>query len=386
MPQLRIAHLADVHLGYRAYNRVTRQGLNWREADVFNVFREAMAKVVQIQPDLVIIAGDLFHVVRPSNLCIEQTFREFLKFRSECGAPVVIIGGNHDSPRSAETGCIVDLLRNIPGVYVVHHEYRGIEIPEIDTTIFCLCHRAVPALSSLKLEPNPKTKYNVLTVHGTLEGIARNFYDVGNPIRRSQILQDSWDYIAVGHYHIFEKLSDNAYYSGSLEYTSFNIWQETEKPKGFIEFDVANRSLVEFHRLPTREVIDLRLVNGDGLSAEEINQLIALRVEGIRGGHQDKIVRLVVENVPRSVTPDLDYRTLRRIRAEALHFDLQLRPPKKDVRTREPGEAGTARPLEDEWREFAGSFEIPAGVDKAELTSKGLQYLADVTGSGSGLT
>ncbi|MEN6372811.1 MAG: exonuclease SbcCD subunit D [Armatimonadota bacterium] len=372
---MRVAHLADVHLGYRAYNRVTRQGVNLREADVFNVFRQAMRKVVEIQPDLIVIAGDLFHVVRPSNLCIETTFKEFMKLRSETKAPVVLIGGNHDSPRSTDTGCILDLLLNVPGVYVANNDYRGISIPEIDTTVFCLCHRALAGLSGLKIEPDPASHYNVLAVHGTLEGISRNFYDVTQPITRAQIMHDGWDYIALGHYHLYEKLADNSYYSGSLEYTSFNIWEETNKPKGFIEFDLDERKLVKFHKTSPREVIDLRAVDAEGLTAAEINQLIQMRVEGIPGGHKEKVVRLVVDNVPKSVIPDLDYQSIRRIRSEAVHFDVQLRPRKIKPIATANGESRTALPLEEEWRQFAKIYELPGGIDRESLVSKGLEYI-----------
>lgn len=372
---MRIAHLADVHLGYRAYNRVTRQGVNLREADVFNTFRQSLAKIVEIQPDLIVIAGDLFHVVRPSNLCIETTFREFMKLRGETSAPVVIIGGNHDSPRSTDTGCILDLLLNVPGVYAAHNEYKGISIPEIDTSVFCLCHRALAGLSSLKIEPDPASKYNVLAVHGTLEGISRNFYDVTQPITRAHIMHDGWDYIALGHYHIHEKLADNAYYSGSIEYASFNIWEEAGKPKGFIEFDLDERGLVNFHKTKPREVVDLRSVDAEGLSASELNQLIQLRVDGISGGHEGKIIRLVVENIAKPVVPDLDYQTIRRIRSEAVHFDVQLRPRKKESVLIAGEDGRTAIPLEEEWRLFAAEYDLPGGIEREGLVAKGLEYL-----------
>jgi DNA repair exonuclease SbcCD nuclease subunit len=354
---------------------VTRQGVNLREADVFNVFRQSLRKVVEIQPDLIVIAGDLFHIVRPSNLCIETTFKEFLKLKSETKAPVVLVGGNHDSPRSTDTGCILDLLLNVPGIYVAHNEYKGIAIPEIDTTVFCLCHRALAGLSNLKIEPAPKSKYNVLSVHGTLEGISRNFYDVTQPITRAQIMHDGWNYIALGHYHLHEKLADNSYYSGSLEYTSFNIWEETNNPKGFIEFDLDERRLVQFHKTKPREVIDLRSVDADGLTAGEINQLIQMRVDGISGGHKDKIVRLVIDNVPKAVMPDLDYQSIRRIRSEAVHFDVQLRPRKRESITNIGDNSKTSLPLEEEWRIFAKDYDLPGGIDRESLVSKGLEYL-----------
>lgn len=373
---MRIAHLADVHLGYRAYNRVTRQGINRREADVFNAFKQSLAKIVEIQPDLIVIAGDLFHVVRPSNLCIEQAFRQLMTLRSATSAPIVIIGGNHDSPRSVDTGCILDLFSAIPEVHIVHSEYQGIELPVIDTTVFCLCHRAVTNLSNLKLEPNPNTRYNVLTLHGTLEGIGANFYNAGPPITRSQIANDSWDYIALGHYHIHEKMDENIFYSGSLEYTSFNIWEETGRAKGFIEFNLDERKLVEFHKVKTRDVIDLRSIDATDMGPSDLMEIVGLRIDGIKGGHKDKIVRLVAENVDKAVLPDIDYRAIRQVRSEALHFDLSLRIAKRAIGGRVANDGGVARPLEEEWREFARAYDVPVGVDRDELATVGLEYLA----------
>ncbi len=371
---MRAVHIADPHLGYRAYNRVTSQGINRREADIFKAFRDALAKCVEIRPDLILIAGDMFHVVRPSNLTIQQTFREFASLRSKIDAPVVIIGGNHDSPRSADTGCILDLLANLPGIYVAHSQYEQIRLDDLDTSVFCLCHRALPHLSSLKIEPDSASRRNILLAHGTVEGVVRHAYDL-HELSRSQVISDDWDYIAFGHYHCFTELAPNAYYSGSLEYASTSLWNETKVEKGFIEYDVDERKLLKFHAVPTRDVIDLRTIDANGFTAPELNKIIEHRIGGIEGGHADKIVRLVIENLPRSVQADLDFTLVRKIRADALHFELQLRPPSRSSRTIEGRDSSVARPLEEEWDEFARAYETPAGVDKERLVSLGREYL-----------
>ncbi|MGB9618812.1 MAG: metallophosphoesterase family protein [Armatimonadota bacterium] len=371
---MRIAHIADPHLGYRAYNRVNRSGVNIREADVFDAFRRTLAKTAEIQPDLILIAGDLFHVVRPSNLTIQHTFKEFAGLRQRTDAPIVIIGGNHDSPRSADTGCILDLLTNLPGIYAAHTEYVQVRPKNLDTSVFCLCHRALPQLSSLKIEPDPESKYNVLLAHGTVEGIVRHAYDLYE-ISRSQVISDAWDYIAFGHYHVFEQLAPNAFYAGSLEYTSTNIWAETGKHKGFIEYDLDERRLVEFHRIATREVIDLRPIDASDYAADELNTKIQQRLTAIEGGYANKIVRLVVENVHRSVQTDLDYAAIRQVRSEALHFDLQLRPPQRHSRQTQAGEVGPSRALEEEWDEFARDYQIDPAIDRSRFIRLGREYL-----------
>lgn len=371
---MRIVHIGDPHLGYRAYNRVNQAGINAREADVFAAFREAMCRTLELAPDLVVIAGDLFHVVRPSNLTIQYAFREFAAFRAKSNAPIAIIGGNHDSPRSADAGCILDLLANIPDIHVAHSEYVQVELKNLDTSVFCLCHRALPHISSLRIEPDPASRYNVLLVHGTVEGVVRNAYDQFQ-ISRSQVISDAWDYIGFGHYHVFEELAPNAYYAGSLEYTSTSLWSETEKPKGFIEYDLDERKLIAFHEVTTREVIDLRPIDAEEFTASELSQMIERRVLNIEGGHENKIVRLVVENLQRSILADMDFAMIRRFRAEALHFELQLRPPQASGRRASTEQAGPSRTLEEEWEEFARSRELTPGVDRERFVGLGRQYL-----------
>lgn len=378
---MKLIHIADPHLGYRAYNRINPNGLNAREADVFTAFREALDAAAALEPDLVLIAGDLFHTVRPSNLIVNYSYRQFAAFRNKCSAPIVIIGGNHDTPRSADTGCILDLLGNLPDVYVVHGEYQQVKLDSLDTSVFCLCHRALPQLSSLKIEPDPKSKYNILMAHGTVQGIARHAYDLYE-ISPSQVINDTWDYIAFGHYHVFEQLAPNAFYAGSLEYTSNNIWMETKRDKGFIEYDIKNRQIAAFHKVKTREVVDLRPIDAQDFSADQINRMIRQRIESIPGGHAKKIVRLVIENIPRSVQADLDFAMIRGIRSEALHFELQLRlPGRGSAAEQSSSRPGTPKPLEEEWEEFGRAYNIPGGVDRDRFLSLGRDYIMKQTHS-----
>jgi len=371
---MRVVHIADAHLGYRAYSRVTSQGVNRREADVFIAFRSALTSAADLQPDVILIAGDLFHVVRPSNLMIQQTFYEFASLRRKTDAPVVIIGGNHDSPRSTDTGCILDLFTNLPGIHVAHSEYVQVKLDKLDMSVFCLCHRALPQMSSLKIAPDAGSRYNVLLAHGTVQGVIRNAYDL-QEIERSQVVSDAWDYVAFGHYHVYEQLATNAYYAGSLEYTSSNVWSETARPKGFIEYDLDERRVLAFHNVETRDVVDLRPIDAADLTAAQLGDMIARRIDSIPGGHQEKIVRLVVENLHRQVKADLDFTPIRQVRGEALHFELQLRPPSRGGARRGEDRSEAARPLEQEWDEFARGLDTPPGVDRERLVSLGRDYL-----------
>ena len=78
---MKLAHLADLHLGFRQFHRQTAGGLNQREADVANAFRRTIEQVIAERPDVVVVAGDLFHSVRPTNHSILLAFNEFHRLR-----------------------------------------------------------------------------------------------------------------------------------------------------------------------------------------------------------------------------------------------------------------------------------------------------------------
>src|SRR5260221_61320 len=105
---MRVVHLADLHLGYRQYQRVTANGTNQREADVAGSVKRAIDQVIALRPDLVVVAGDVFHTVRPTNPAILHAFHQFGRLTLALpDVPVVVIAGNHDLPRATETACIL---------------------------------------------------------------------------------------------------------------------------------------------------------------------------------------------------------------------------------------------------------------------------------------
>src|ERR1041385_6792496 len=133
---MKIAHLADLHLGFRQYYRQTPQGINQREADVAVAFRRTIDGVIAANPDLVLVAGDVFHSVRPGNPAILDAFNQFRRLREQLpAAPVVIIAGDHDTPRSVETGTILRLFEALPDFHVVVYEAKRLEFPRLEVSV-----------------------------------------------------------------------------------------------------------------------------------------------------------------------------------------------------------------------------------------------------------
>jgi DNA repair protein SbcD/Mre11 len=381
---VRLVHLADLHLGFRQYHRLTADGINQREADVEIAFRRAVDRVIDLRPDIVVIAGDVFHTVRPMNPAIVHAFVQFSRLRAALpGAVIVMVAGNHDRPRSNETGSILRLFEQL-GIVIAIDEPRRLPFPDRDLFIL-----AVPDLASPlpPLEPEPGARYNVLVLHGEVEGmLPEHMARVDRAVMeipQSAIGPERWSYVALGHYHVHREIAPNTYYSGSLEYTSANPWGELVEEKeaalsgkGFIEYDLDARAMI-IHPLATeRPLVNLAAVSAKGMSAPELDAAIRERVEGCPGGIDEKIVRLVVRDVPRHVARELDQKALREFKRRALHFHLDTRRPEM-ARAAVSGAPGRRATLTETVEHYLSRRPLDSGVDRAALVSLGLQYLQE---------
>lgn len=381
---MRLVHFSDLHLGFRQYQRLTPAGINQREADVAASFRRVVDRTIELEPDLVLIAGDVFHTVRPTNQAILFAFRQLSRLvQALPAARVVMVAGNHDTPRSTETGCILRLFGTL-GISIVDDGPQRLTFPELDLAIL-----AVPDVPGTRpaLRPEPGARYNVLLLHGEVEGMlpahAVTVDRAALEISREELGADRWDYVALGHYHVYREIAPNAYYSGSIDYTSANAWGEVYEQrvakipgKGIIEHDLASGKH-EFHPLePVRELLDLIPISAAGLAAADVDVAIREAVESAPGGIEEKIVRLIVRDLPRHVARELDHKALREYQRRALHFVLDARRPEA-TRSAMSGAPGKRPSLAELVREKLQTRVIDAEVSREALVALGLQYLAE---------
>lgn len=369
---MRVVHLADLHLGFRAYSRITSQGINRREADVFAAFREALEQIIKLKPDLVLMAGDIFHVPRPTNLAICQTQRELVRFRSLCDAEIVAIAGNHESIKTADNRCILDLLSLIPDITVVTSKPEAIEVCGGKAKVFCLPHNSLERLDQVQISPDPEFDYNLLMLHGTVDSDRIN--DYGGYDIPEKVLQLPWDYVACGHYHSFTHLGRNAYYAGAIERTSNDIWKEAEEDKGFVEFDLDTHK-AKFHPLKSpRKTIDFPIIDAANLDAQALDRLIADHVNQV--DITDKLVRQRVINLPKSIQTQMDYRQLRSFQSLAVHYLLDMRSPQIVISDSQEFTVNSGS-ISDRAKVFLQDRSLPAGLSRQDFVAKGLSYLTN---------
>jgi DNA repair protein SbcD/Mre11 len=382
---MRLVHLSDIHLGFRQYDRQTPTGINQREADIATSLRRVIDTVIELRPDIVLIAGDVFHTVRPTNPAILHAFLQFSRLMQMLpDTTVVMVAGNHDTPRTAETGCILRLFKPL-GINVIDGEARRVPVDRHDLMIL-----AVPDMQGKRplLEPDPTAKYNILLLHGEIEGVLPSY---GRELDRSpmEITQEElaahkWDYVALGHYHVYRSVAPNAFYSGSLDYTSTNPWGELSEEreagiagKGIVEYDLANKTH-RFHPIPPlRPWVDLAPLSGAGLSPSALDDAIRDALERCDGGIEGKIMRLVVRDVPRHILRELDHKAIRDYKRKALHFHLDTRRPEIVRPEKGQGAPGRRASLADTVRDKLLSRVLTENINREALVELGLHYLRE---------
>ena len=98
-------------------------------------FRHAVDDLLEQRPDLIVIAGDVFHSVRPTNPAILHLFQQLQRVRATLpNTPVVIIAGEHDTPRSLETGAILRLYEAL-GIDIAIETSRRVVFPKLDCAV-----------------------------------------------------------------------------------------------------------------------------------------------------------------------------------------------------------------------------------------------------------
>jgi DNA repair exonuclease SbcCD nuclease subunit len=382
---MRLVHLSDLHLGFRQFQRQTSAGINQREADIASVFTSVIDRIIALAPDLVCIAGDVFHSVRPSNPAILHAFAQFSRLTQALpDTVVVIIAGNHDTPRAVETGFILRLFLPL-GIHVVDTEPRRLAFPDRDLSVL-----AVPGLAGARIsyDTDASARYNVLVLHGQHPDVRPSWASEAEQapleVTTEQIGPEQWSYVAMGDHHVFKQIARNMCYSGAIEYASDNIWGEFREEvaaklrgKGFVEFDL-QKGKRTFHRIEAaREVLDLAPIQATGLTATDLDAAIRSNVDRVKGGIADKIVRQVVRDVPRHILRELDHKALRDYRRIALHFHLDARRPEL-LRTSTGATANGRRPsLAEIVRDRLQRRTLTPDVDRQALITLGLQYLAE---------
>ncbi len=388
---MRLVHFADTHLGFRQFDRVNAIGVNRREADVEETFHRLIDKVVEIAPDVILIAGDNFHVPRPSNHAIVNAIQEYQRLvRSLPSTRIVLVAGNHDSPRSTDTGGILGSLAPL-GIHIVDQIPERIDWPDWNMSVSAVpespaAERAIAEARAAGVRlgdmGNAKSKYNVMVMHGEVQGMPGK-HDRSHEVPTDELRTPEWNYIGLGHYHVHHNLAPNMAYSGSIDYTSTDPWGEMVDEdkrglsgKGFVERDL-DTGAQTFHPLTvSRTYLDLPTFDATDMTSDQVDAAIRAAVDA--SPIDGKAVRLVVTGVARGLRRALDEKALKEFKHRALNFALDARTA-ESVRVVVGGGISREQTLDQRVRGALEKWPLPPDLDRGQFVALGMGYLSQAT-------
>lgn len=362
---MRIVHLSDTHLGLRELHHTDAEGRNVREQDVYAVFGRAIDKVLELKPTAVIHSGDLFHGHHPTAAALGVALDQIERLRA-AGIGFVVIAGNHETPRVRAITHPFALLERF-GADAVHGQPRRLRFGELGVTaIPHSLDREEMAGWIAAADPDPEARFNVLVAHVGLEGLARvGAGEPGAVELPGEILESvaSFDYIALGHLHQFDRPRVNAVYAGSPERLS---WTDRASRKGIVEVDLSAdplaKGFLELHELEGRTRRRLKPIDG---GSGDLTKKICRSAKG--KGLEGAIVRVPIAGVSFERFGAVDRRKVGEAFAPALHFELM--PELVESGSGAPQPAAPA-----ELRDFLAK-RVPAGVEAEVFVTRGESYM-----------
>jgi len=322
MPISKIFHFSDTHLGFSEYNRISPlTGVNQREQDFYDAWGQAIEAILTIRPDLVLHAGDLFHTPRPSNRAIHAAMEGIRKI-SDAGIPMVLISGNHETPRIRATGSLFESLALFDRVTALHQSRYSCQVID-GVAIHCLPHCSLTEdleMACREIAFSSSEEKQILLTHGVWGGGQEYGMGEFNEQKLPDIenrLGGNFDYIALGHYHRHIRIKPHICYCGSTERTSLS---QAGYDCGYVVYDLDSKNL-NHHVLQTRRMVRLPAIDAEGLSAAEIAAAAEKYAPMVQEGD---IVSLALKNVPVEAVHRIDLRTMDELFASALHVDKQI--------------------------------------------------------------
>lgn len=363
---MKIVHISDTHLGVRELHHTDAEGRNVREQDVYAAFARAIDRVLERKPALVVHSGDLFHGYHPSSAALGVALDQIERLRA-AEIDFVVIAGNHETPRGRAIAHPFSLLERF-GADAVYEEPRRLRFGELSVSAVPHSHDHEEMAAWIEAaEPDPDAGFNVLVAHVGLEGLPRvGAGEPGAAELPGEILESvaSFDYIALGHLHQFDRPRINAAYAGSPERLS---WADRAPRKGIVAVDLAADpmdkaflALDEIEGRPRR-----RLAAIDARKSRDLTKAICRLAKG--KGLEGAIVRVPIANVSFEKFGAIDRRKVGEAFARCLHFELE--PEFVESGSGAPQPAAPA-----ELRDFLAR-RTPAGVESEVFVTRGESYL-----------
>jgi DNA repair exonuclease SbcCD nuclease subunit len=363
---MRVAAIGDAHLG-RSYLPVTTpEGFNRREVDFEEAFEAAVGVALGQQPDVLVWLGDVFDHPRPTYRSFRIVQRQLARIR-EHGIPVVVISGNHDTPRLPGTGSPYSALSDtFPEMHFAHRlRYERFDLPGLTVHAvpqMLTVEATVEALDEAdRSRSNDRT--NLLLTHPRIKSVEPAHADI-NEIEVDDALLRS-DLVLLGHYHFHVEVTQGIWYAGSTD--TFTFADNPEAPKGVVVLDTDTGECRHVPVAGRRPLVTLESVYAVGLSPAEVQTQVLERASTVAAG---AVARLFIEGVDPAAYRLLDLEAVREAAGAALHLKLEPSFVTIEHMTELPELAS----MPAQWSRYIGEQDL-TGFDRDRITDLGRAYL-----------
>ncbi len=366
MSTLRVVHTADLHFGVENYGHMDPDtGLSTRLSDFIRTFNETIDWAIDKKVHLFVIAGDLFKNREP-NPTVQRELSRCIRRLSRVGIPTFIITGNHDVPHAWQRANPMEIYSMLevpyvtiawkPGLHTIETKAGPVQVVALpwvarsqltldgaarNLTPDELSHLAVLLIEDFVTKMSAQINRSlpaIMVAHCAVSeattSTERSMMLGNEPsIPRSVLLNEAFDYVALGHVHKYQVLGHGRpmmAYPGSLERIDFG---EEKDKKGFISVEIdkvgqgsgdERKVELEFHEVQARRFVTLAIT----VDKEEPTEQILRYLESHGADLKDAVVRLII-TVPSEAAYSLRrndvYRAMRELGAsyQVVNFDVE---------------------------------------------------------------
>jgi DNA repair protein SbcD/Mre11 len=361
---IKILHVSDIHLGSGfSQGKINPEtGLNTRFEDFVATLGRCIDRALTEPVDLVLFGGDAFPDATPPPY-IQQAFATEFRRLVDAGVPTVLLVGNHDQHTQGAGGASLCIYRTlgVPSVVVgdrleTHRietkngQVQVITLPwlnrttlmtKLETEDLSMAEVGEMLLDRLRvalegeirlLDPDLPTILLAHLMVDTAQLGAERLLAVGKgfTVPLALLTRDEFDYVALGHVHKHQILSEQPYvvYPGSIERVDFS---EEKEEKGYVLVELEKGATeIKYCPLPVRSfcTININLTLSKSPQAELLQMINQQAIA-------DAVVRLQYQI--RTEQIDLiDDKAIHQALANAHTYTIQSEIATQTTRTRLP--------------------------------------------------
>lgn len=315
---MKIAHLADTHIGMENYGRLNPEtGLNQRLHDFLKCLDEAIDSALEEGVDAVVFAGDIYKTRDPTPTH-QREFAMRIRRLASAGVQTVLVAGNHDIPLSTGRATSVEVFRALEIEHVtvartlgLHRietragplqvvafpwavrsavlaqpEYKNATIAELNEAMMGLTRDRLATVAQELDAETPAVIVGHAHLFGARIGAERMLTMGADPMYEPGVFDlPNVDYVALGHIHKHQAMhyaSPPIVYAGSIERVDFG---EQGEDKGWVLVDIPEKGRAEwqFRKVQARPFLTIDAKVESDNATQDVVRAIARGAKDLPG-------------------------------------------------------------------------------------------------------